>query len=238
MIADKRVVAAVPARGGSKTVPNKNLRQLAGKPLVAWPIVVAAETPEIDRTIVTTDSESIAAAARDWGAEVVERPESLAANDSLVIDALRHLRSELREEGEDADYLVMLEPTCPLRTGEDVRNCLELLADPDEDYDSVATFAETEPSPHRLWSVEDGRPEPYVEGANPWLPRQAQPDAYELTGAVYAFELDSLPAEGTSLLFGESGAVTMPRERAVDIDTEFDFELAELLIEEGIHDRI
>ncbi|WP_137286124.1 acylneuraminate cytidylyltransferase family protein [Halorussus salinisoli] len=236
MIDDKRVVAAVPARGGSTTVPNKNLRLLAGKPLVAWPIDVAAETPEIDRTIVTTDDDEIASTARDWGAEVVTRPDSLAEDDSLVVDALRHLVGELREEGEDAEYLVMLEPTCPLRTSDDVRNCLELLADPAADYDSVATFTEADPSPHRLWDIRDGSPEPFVEGADPWLPRQEQPDGYELTGAVYAFEIDRLPPDGTSLLFGEAGAVTMDRERAVDIDTEFDFQLAELLIEEGIHE--
>lgn len=236
MIDDKRVVAAVPARGGSTTVPNKNLRPLAGKPLVAWPIDVASETPEIDRTVVTTDDEEIASAARDRGAEVVERPDSLAEDDSLVVDALRHLVGELREAGDDAEYLVMLEPTCPLRTTDDVRACLELLADPATDYDSVATFTEADPSPHRLWDVRDGSPEPFVEGADPWLPRQEQPEGYELTGAVYAFEIDALPADGSSLLFGDAGAVTMPRERAVDIDTEFDFKLAELLIEEGIHE--
>lgn len=237
MIADKRVVAAVPARGGSKTVPGKNLRSLAGKPLVAWPIDIAAETSEIDRTVVTTDDDEIAATARDWDADVVERPDSLAEDDSLVVDALRHLIGELRAEGDDAEYLVMLEPTCPLRTSDDVTACLELLADPATDYDSVATFTEADPSPHRLWDISDGTPEPFVERADPWLPRQEQPDGYELTGAVYAFEIERLPATGASLLFGDAGAVTMPRERAVDIDTEFDFKLAELLIEEGIHER-
>jgi len=238
MIDDKRVVAAVPARGGSTTVSNKNLRSLGGKPLVAWPIDVAAEMPEIDRTVVTTDDEAIASAARERGAEVISRPDELADDDSLVIDALRHLVGELRAEGEEAAYLVMLEPTCPLRTSEDVRRCLDLLADPATDYDSVATFTEADPSPHRLWELRDGSPEPYVEEADPWLPRQAQPEGYELTGAVYAFEIDALPDEGSSLLFGDSGAVTMPRERAVDIDTEFDFQLAELLLSEEFDERL
>lgn len=236
MISEERVVAAVPARGGSKTVPDKNLRPLAGKPLVAWPIEVAAAIPEIDRTVVTTDSSEIASTARNWGAEVVDRPDSLAEDDSLVVDAVRHLVARLRDEDEDATYMVMLEPTCPLREPEDVRACLELLTDRERDYDSVATFAVADPSPHRLWEIRDGTPEPFVDGADPWLPRQSQPEGYELTGAVYAFEIDSLPSEGTALLFGDAGAVTMPRERAVDIDTEFDFKLAELLIETGIHE--
>ncbi len=237
MICDERVVAAVPARGGSTTVPRKNVRTLGGKPLVVWPIDVAHDSSHIDRTIVTTDDEEIASTAEQNGAEVVERPPELATDDALVIDALRHLTETLRADGETATYLVMLEPTCPFRTVDDVNACLDLLTDDDRTHDSVATFTEAELSPHRYWDIDDGVPSPYHEDADPWLPRQQQPTGYELTGAVYAFEIDALPDEGTSLLFDDPGAVLMPRERAVDIDTELDFRFAELLLEEGIYER-
>jgi CMP-N-acetylneuraminic acid synthetase len=234
MIDGHRVVATIPARGGSKTVPNKNTRTLVDKPLVAWAIDIARETPEIDRVVVTTDSDSIADVAREYGAEVLDRPARLATDDALVIDALWHLIDEL-EVRTSAEYMAMLEPTAPLRTKTDIQECLELLADDDAGYDSVATFTEAAVSPHRIWRLEDG-PEPYLPDADPWLPRQDQPEAYELTGAVYAFRIDSMTEEGHSLLFGDPGAVVTPRERAVDIDTEFDFKLAELLVEEGYHD--
>ena len=237
MIADERVVAAVPARGGSTGVPRKNVRELGGKPLVAWPIDVAHGTEYVDRTVVTTDDDEIAATAREYGAEVVDRPPELATDDALVIDAMRHLVDELRAEGEEASYLVMLEPTCPFRTSADVETCLERLADGAAGYDSVATFTEAELSPHRYWDIDDGTPTPYHSDADPWLPRQQQPTAYELTGAVYAFEIDALPDEGTSLLFDDPGAVLMPRERAVDIDTELDFKFAELLLDDGVLER-
>lgn len=237
MIRDERVVAVIPARGGSTTVPRKNLRDLGGKPLVAWPIDVARETEYVDRTLVTTDDAEIASTAREFGAEVADRPPELATDDALVIDALRHLVETLREEGEDAAYLVMLEPTSPLRAVEDVEACLDLLVDEAQTHDSVATFTEAELSPHRYWDIDDGVPTPYHENADPWLPRQQQPTAYELTGAVYAFEIDALPDDGTSLLFDEPGAVLMPRERSVDIDTELDLTFAKVLVEEGIHER-
>jgi CMP-N,N'-diacetyllegionaminic acid synthase len=232
MIDNHRVVAVVPARGGSKTVPNKNIRGLSGKPLLAWSIDVARATPAVDRVVVTTDDASIAAVAREYGADVVDRPAELATDDALVVDALRHVVDELRTEGEDAEFLVMLEPTCPLRGVEDVERCLDRLAS--GEYDSVATFTEASVNPHRIWRVEAGDPEPFVEGADPFQPRQSLPEAYELSGAVYAFAIDALPESGSSLLFGREGAVTMPPERSVDIDTELDFTVAEALIADGL----
>ena len=234
MIDNRQVVAVVPARGGSTTVPNKNLRRLGDRPLVAWPVDVAAATPEIDRTVVTTDDESIAAVARDHGAEVVERPAELATDDALVVDALRHVLGVLRDEGETPDHLVMLEPTCPLRTPGDVQQCIDRLVT--GDCDSVATFTEAALNPHRAWRLDDGDPVPFLTGANPWQPRQSLPESYELTGAVYAFDVEALPKAGSSLLFERPGAVLLPPERSVDLDTELDFAVAEALLAEGGHE--
>ena len=120
MIGGERVVAVVPARAGSKSVPGKNLRELAGRPLVAWPIDVARSVSEIDRVIVSTDGVDIAAVARRFGAEVLDRPTDLATDEAVVLDALRHVIAELRGSGETARYLVLLEPTSPFRQTEDI----------------------------------------------------------------------------------------------------------------------
>ena len=233
MMSDERVVALVPARGGSTSVPGKNVRRLGDKPLVGWPIDVASATESVDRVVVSTDDEDIASAAREHGAEVLDRPPELARDDSLVIETVRHAIEALSDRGETAQYMVMLEPTCPLREPQDVERSLDRLVG--SGLDSVATFTEAEVNPHRTWRLEaDGPPEPFVEGADPWQPRQALPDAYQLNGGVYAFDVDAVPDDDddVSLLFGESGGVVMPPERSVDIDTEVDFALAEAVLAE------
>lgn len=230
MHSDNTVVAVVPARGGSKTVPRKNLRDLGGKPLVTWSIEVANETKAVDRTLVSTDDDEIAAVAREYGGEVIDRPPSLAADDSLVIDAVRHAFERIREDGVEPEYGVLLEPTCPFRVPRDVTRCLELLS---TGYDSVATFTEAALNPHRAWRIEDDRPEPVIPDADPWLPRQSLPETYQLNGGCYAFDVEELDGDHHALLFGDSGAVTMPPERSVDIDTEVDLATARTLVADG-----
>lgn len=227
MIDEDRVVAVIPARGGSQRVARKNIRDLGGKPLVGWSVDVAQETDAVDRTIVSTDDEEIAKVAREFGAEVSDRPAELATDDALVVETIRYLIGDLREAGETARYMAMLEPTCPFRRPRDVQSCLELLVE--ENLDSVATFSEADLNPHRAWRIEDNQPEIIVDGADPWLPRQLLPDAYQLNGGVYAFVIDALPEEGPAMLFGDCGAVKMPPERSVDIDTPLDLEFARLV---------
>lgn len=232
MFESKRVIAVIPARGGSKSVPYKNIRPLAGKPLIVWSIEIAQETKEIDRIIVSTDDEKIAKIAKEHLAEVYQRPAHLATDEALVIDALRDLTKTLRAEGEDAGIMVLLEPTCPLRAVEDVQKCIHLLVQ--GGYDSVATFKEAELNPHRAWKISDHEPEVFIPGAIPWIPRQRLPEAYQLNGAVYAFRIDKLEPNTISLLFGKSGAIIMPKNRSVDIDNPIDFLVTEKIIMEGL----
>jgi len=231
MLNGKRVVAVIPARGGSKSVPGKNIRPLGGKPLLAWAIDVARQVGEIDRVIVSTDDSQIGAVGRDHGAEVYARPPHLATDDALVIDALKDLLRVLQEERETPEWIILLEPTCPLRTADDVRDCLKLIAT--GDYDSVATFKEAELNPHRAWRIIDGVPEVFIAGAIPWLPRQRQPKAYQLNGAVYVFRANLLEKEVQSLFVGKLGAVLMPRDRSQDIDDSVDFAIVEVLLKKS-----
>ncbi len=228
MLNGKKVIAVVPARGGSKSVPGKNIRSLGGKPLLWWSIDVAKQVPEIDRVIVSTDDADIAAVGRSCGAEIYTRPAHLATDEALVIDALKNLLETLHSEGEEPEWVVLLEATCPLRTPDDVRACLKLLVE--GGYDSVATFKEAELNPHRAWRLVDGAPEVFIPGAVPWLPRQKLPKAYQLNGAVYVFRAKLLAEEAKSLLVGRLGAVMMPRDRSQDIDDSIDFMIVEALL--------
>lgn len=227
MLDGDRAVALIPARGGSKSIKRKNVRDVGGKPLLAWSIDVAHRTDGIDRTLVTTDDEEIAAVAREHGAEVLDRPVELATDDALVIDAVRHAVDRLRETDESAGYVAMLEPTCPFREPDDVQAALDKLVR--QDLDSVGAFTDAALNPHRAWTIDNGKPEPVIDGADPWRPRQELSEAYELNGGVYAFEISALPDEGSAMLFGTIGAVKMPPERSVDIDTPLDLAFARFL---------
>jgi CMP-N,N'-diacetyllegionaminic acid synthase len=231
MLNGQRVIAVIPARGGSKSVPGKNIRPLQGKPLLAWSISVAQEVSEIDRIIVSTDDAEIAAVARTHGAEVYARPPQLATDEALVIDALKNLLHTLQSEGETIEWVILLEPTCPLRIADDVQACLKLVVT--NGYDSVATFKEADLNPHRAWRLNDGVPEVFIPGAIPWLPRQKLPKAYQLNGAVYVFRAGLLAQEAKSLLVGKLGAVLMPRERSQDIDDKIDFTIVEALLKDS-----
>ena len=206
MIDGHHVVAIIPARGGSKSVPNKNIRPLGDKPLMAWSIEIAHAAELIDAVVVTTDSDEIAEVARDYGASVISRPTHLATDDALVIDAIRHAIGAWREKGRPMDVAVLLEPTCPFRSVEDIETCLARL-EQDTSLDSVATFTDAALNPHRAWRLEGERPKPFIDGAIPWRPRQALPDAYQLNGGVYAFwaivcrRMQSLPSSGRPLRY-------------------------------------
>jgi CMP-N-acetylneuraminic acid synthetase len=225
------VIAVTPARGGSKTIKYKNLKELGGRPLIAWPIATAQATAEIDRVIVSTDDENIRGEAMRLGAEVYDRPHQLASDTAIVADVLRQLRDTLVSEGEPADILVLLEATSPFRTPELVRRCLARLVD--ESLDSIATFHVAAINPERVWKVTEGHPVPFVEGAVPWQPRQQLTPAYQLNGAVYAFFLHRLPPGSPSLLFGRAGAEVVDPSSVIDIDDERDFVIANALLESG-----
>ena len=229
MVSGRRVIAMTPARGGSKSVPYKNLHLLGGKPLLAWPIETARATPAIDRIIVSTDDERIAKAARELGAEVYMRPAALATDTAVVADAIRDLWRRLKGEGETAEILVLLEATSPFRTPEVIERCLRRMVD--EGLDSIATFHEADINPERTWRIDGGIPQPFITGAVPWKPRQLLTPAYQLNAAVYAFIPDRLPADSPSILFGKMGAEIVPADSVIDIDTLKDFAYANALLQ-------
>lgn len=229
MIESTRVIAVIPARGGSKSIPRKNLQILGGRPLIEWAINAAKESIEVDRVIVSTDDSEIASIATALGAEVYWRPENLAEDQSLVIDAIRDLRDVLVSEREEVEIFVMLEPTCPIRPSGLVSKCLRSLVE--SQSDSLATFSKLHLSPERIWKIENHVAVPFIDGSIPWLPRQNLKVGYELNGAIYAFYPKRLPEEHPGLIFGKTFAYVMP-EKIIDIDTFDDLDAANAIISE------
>jgi CMP-N-acetylneuraminic acid synthetase len=227
----RNILAMIPARGGSKGIPGKNIRKFAGKPLLVHSVEAALNCPLITRTVVSTDDDEIAEISKTHGAQVIKRPDELAADASLVIDAMRYTVRKVEEAGEQVEFVILLEPTSPFRRMEDIEKCLQLLIE--DKADSVATFTPSDISPNRLWRVTDEVVEPYIEGAVPWLPRQKQPKAFELTGQMYALSKKILfeQEDSISLLLGRVSAVITPKETALDIDTELDFIVAETIMQ-------
>lgn len=232
MLGPHRVVGLIPARAGSKGVPRKNLREIGGKPLLSWSIDTALRVPGIDRIIVSTDGAEISEVATSAGVEASARPAALATDTAVVADVIRYEIRRLRSEGEEAVVMVLLEPTSPFRTATMVTDCLRKLEA--ESLDSVATFIPAHLNPHRAWRIVDNQPEAFIEGANPWLPRQRLPEAYQLSGTVYAFRLDRLPESGSQVLFGAAGALIIDPLYSMDIDNELDFVIADAVLSKGL----
>ncbi|MEM7209866.1 MAG: acylneuraminate cytidylyltransferase family protein [Pseudomonadota bacterium] len=221
------------ARGGSKGVPHKNIRMLAGKPLIAYSIDVARQSASIERVVVSTDDQEIARVAREHGADVpFIRPSNLAQDNSSELDAWKHaVVSTEQLMGERIETFISLPATSPLRSVEDVERCI---AEYDRGiFDIVVTIKEAARSPwfNMLKKIDDDR---YgLVNASPenelLVRRQDAPVVYDMTTVAYVAKRDYV-MKTDSVLGGCVGAVLIPEHRALDIDTMHDFEVAELML--------
>lgn len=225
------VIAAVFARGGSKGVPDKNLRHLAGRPLVALAIEQALSVAGVGRVIVSTDSEEIAAVARECGAEVPWlRPAELSSDTAREWDAWQHMLAWLEDRGETPDRLLVVPCTAPLRLVEDLERCVEAAADPDVDIVLTVTESHRNPWFNMVALDDDGRARLVMEPPERIHRRQDAPKVHDV-GTVAFVAKPSYVKSATSLYDGVVRAVEVPAERNLDIDTEVDLAFAELLIE-------
>jgi N-acylneuraminate cytidylyltransferase len=220
-----RTIAMVPARGGSKGIPKKNIAKLGGYPLVGWPIISASKVPEIDEIYLSTDNQEIASVGASYGATVLLRPEQLAADESSVVDMVAYHLLGFMSDPEPPEIVVYLEPTSPFRTSEEITACIDLLRK--KNLDAVATFAETieHPSHHRVVS-EDG-----ILHTPEWVKIRERKNAFYLTGAVYVFSVSSfLKMKPTGIFFGKTGYV-IQHSAVIDIDSPSDLEFARALVQ-------
>jgi len=230
MLDKMKVLVVIPARGGSKGIIKKNIKLLHGKPLIQYTIEAAQNAIYVDDIVVSTDDDEIKKVSESLCTKVISRPESLSGDDALVVDALRYTLDELEREGTMYDIVLLLEPTSPLRTSEIIDDCIKEFAN--NDVKNVVTFSETDLPPDRIWKLDDKGIEPYIKGANPWLPRQKLEVGYQLNGLVYALDVLNFRKmkESQSILNGKITPVITPKEISIDIDDMLDFKMIEFLM--------
>jgi len=221
-------LAVIPARGGSKGLPRKNVRMICGKPLIAWTIEASLGAGYISRTVVSTEDPEIASIARDYGAEVINRPKELAQDATLISPVLVHAVNHLIDtEGYKPYAVVLLNPTSPLRGSDYIDlGCMSLLRC-DADCAISVTLGQV-----CLWQIStDGYGiANYDFQKKPR--RQEAPKQYLENGAIYITKTDYL-LENNNFLGGKVRLFAMPYYNAVDIDTAIDFRIAELLLNEA-----
>lgn len=230
------IVAAIFARGGSKGVPRKNVRLLAGKPLIAYAVETALASRLIDRVILSTDDAEIANVAQQYGAEVpFMRPMELARDDSLEWLAWQHaVRTLKTTEGRPMmDVFVSIPPTSPLRIVEDVNNCIRALLENDADLVITVKPAERNPYYNMVVLDREGYARLVIPPDRTIHRRQTAPPVYDMTTVAYAARPEFV-LNANSMFEGKVKAVIVPGERALDIDTELDFKFAEFLLGQSL----
>ena len=227
------VVALVTARGGSKGIPGKNVQRVAGRPLIAWTIRAARESALVRRVIVSTDDDAIARASCAAGAEVpFTRPTELAQDTSSHIGVVLHALDWLEaDEGRLPDYLLLLQPTSPLRTAEDIDAAIALAAQTGAASVVGVCPAHTHPYLAKSLSPQGRLADFLTIDRRAYLRRQDLPPAYALNGAVYLTRPTILRQERT-FLPADSVPYVMPAERSLDVDTLWDLNLLRLLMED------
>lgn len=223
-----KIIGVIPARGGSKSIPRKNIKILQGKPLVAYTIKEAKKSKYLTHLVVSTEDEEIKNISLKYGAEVpFLRPKELATDDALAIPTVQHTVTTIEKiKNIKYDYIIMLQPTAPLRKAEDIDKALAMLIE--ADADGIISVVDVDNwHPMKMKKFDENSylidyQTPPVE--NP--PRQILPKVYMVNGAIYATKRDVFMEKNT--FKGEKClGYIMPPERSVNIDTEIDFLIAE-----------
>ena len=232
-------VAVIPARGGSKGVPRKNIRLLGGKPLIAHAIETARRSRLIDRVIVSTDDAEIATVAQQYGAEVpFMRPRELALDDSPEWLTWQHaIRTLDATEGSPkVEVFICVPPTSPLRSTEDVDSCIQTLLENEADMVITVKPAERNPYFNMVVLNEQGFAQLAIPPEGNIYRRQDAPAVYDVTTVAYAARPEFV-LNASSMFEGRLRAVVVPAVRALDIDTELDFKFAEFLLSQSFATR-
>ena len=220
MYKNKKILALIPARGGSKGIKNKNIVLLNGNPLISYSIKAALESKYIDETLVTTDSEEIAKISKEYGASVpFMRPVELASDKSKTIDAVLHALKMLIKLGNHFDVLILLQPTQPLRVANDIDGAIELFFE--KNLQGVASVSIVEDHPLLMRTIDENGNLHSLLGENSTCRRQEMKNYYKVNGCIYINQIDEI-SEDTSFNDNPIGFV-METFHSVDIDEIKDF---------------
>jgi len=220
-----KYLAIIPARGGSKRLPNKNILDLNGKPLIAWSIEAAKKSKYIDEIVVSSDSNEILEIAQKYNVKTIKRPDELATDTASSVDVVKHVA----ENYPGYEYVVLLQPTSPLRNKKHIDEAIELLEK--KNADAIISVCEMDHSP--LWSntlPESLSMKNFLREDVKNKRSQDLPTYYRLNGAIYICKTDRLLEQNTFFIKDNIFAYIMDRKSSVDIDDEIDFKLAEVLL--------
>ena len=235
MIENGKVLAIIPARGGSKRYPRKNIAQLCGKPLIAWSIEAGLQSKYVDRVVVSTDDEEISRAATRYGADVpFIRPENLSHDTATTIDTVIHAINEVENESEKYRYILLLQPTSPLRNAQHIDRSVETLIE--KNADSIVGV--TEVSHPVEWTNTlpiDASMDDFISDEVYFTRSQDFPKRYRINGAIYLIKKSSLITSGKMISKNNSFAHIMSKFASVDIDDQFDFMMAETILGGGLN---
>lgn len=226
---DQRILGLIPARSGSKGLPHKNILPLGGRPMIAWTVDAALQSRSLNRVVVSTDDWLIASIAEQWGAEApFLRPAELARDDTRTIDVVLHALEWLAaEERYRPDYVMLLQPTSPLRSREDIDGAVDTMVQ--TQAASVISVGPAHQHPALMRQMDGhGRLHPLRPEDHPPARRQDFDQTYVLNGAIYLARRDDL-IRNRSFDEGQACGFIMPPERSVDVDTEWDYRLAQVL---------
>jgi N-acylneuraminate cytidylyltransferase len=225
----KEIIAIIPARGGSKSIPKKNIKLLSGNPLIAYTIENAKNSRSINRVVVSTDDDEIAQVSKKYGAEIVWRPSELSGDTAASEDALLHTLSHYEKSvGYFPEILVFLQCTSPLTLPEDINGTIKALVD--ENADSALAVS---PFHYYLWEKSsDGNANGINHDKSVRHMRQDRKPQYIETGAIYVMRVDGFKKTGHRF-FGKTVMYVMPPERCLEIDDPFDLEIAEFLLKKN-----
>jgi len=226
VINGKSVLAIIPARGGSKEVPRKNIREVGGKPLIAWTIEEAKKSKYVDRLILSSEDEEIIRIARKWGCEVpFVRPSSLARDNTPGIEPVLHAIETLPEK---YDYVILLQPTSPLRKARDIDGCVKTCIQ--QCSNVCVSITRSAKTPYWMYLVKaDGHLCHLMDKKTNITLRQDSPPVYVLNGAVYVAKMEWL-LRNKSFVTEETISYLMPDVRSLDVDTEFDINIVSYLL--------
>lgn len=225
MYENKTFLAIIPARGGSKRLPRKNVLDLCGKPIIAYSIEAALKSKYIDKVIVSSDDEEILDISKKFGADIIKRPIDLANDTATTFDTIKHTIDNF----EKYDYIVLLQPTSPLRNEKHIDEAIQLLEE--KNADAIVSVCEMDHSP--LWSntlPKDGNMSNFLKDEILNKRSQDLEKYYRLNGAIYICKTEKLIENKSFFLKDNIFAYIMNRENSVDIDEEIDFKIAEVLI--------
>jgi CMP-N,N'-diacetyllegionaminic acid synthase len=225
------IFCTISARGGSKGVPGKNIKKLAGKPLIVWTLETAKKSGVFEQISVSSDSDEILEVARENGADIlIKRPDELATDKASKLDSIKHCVTQTEVQcGKSADIIVDLDVTSPLRSVEDILACIELMKK--EGTTNVITGSPARRSPY--FNLVEENETGYVSLAKKLdkeiIRRQDAPKCYDMNASIYVWTKESL-MDSNSLFGIQTRIYEMPEERSLDIDTELDFEVVEYLL--------